>query len=381
MARQNPLRLTSVGVRPFDVRLTAFVISAMIAGLAGALYADLNRFVSPTMLSWHLSGELIVFVILGGVGRLCGPVVGAALYVLLEHQLGQLTEYWQLPARHHPAARRALRPRRRHRPRRREARPMPEPILEIERPREVLRRPQGDQRRHPRPLPRRDPRADRPERRRQVDADQADRRRDPPRRRHHPPSRARPIDGLDAAARARLGLARTFQVSLVAPEMSALKNVMLAVEAASGRVFRFFRPVSRDAGADRGRAWRLPRRRRPRRARQRPRRRPQPRRAPPARVRHRAGACSPKVFLHRRADGRPRPDGSKRMTAFLDKLRRDGADPADRARHGGGLRARRPHLGAGLRPGHRHRHRRRDPRATRRSAPPTSGTKPHDDRS
>jgi branched-chain amino acid transport system permease protein len=97
MARQNALRLTSVGVRPFDVRLTAFVISAMITGLAGALYADLNRFVSPTMLSWHLSGELIVFVILGGVGRLCGPVAGAALFVLLEHQLGQLTEYWQLP--------------------------------------------------------------------------------------------------------------------------------------------------------------------------------------------------------------------------------------------------------------------------------------------
>jgi branched-chain amino acid transport system permease protein len=97
MARQNALRLTSVGVRPFDVRLTAFVISAMIVGLAGALYADLNRFVSPTMLSWHLSGELIVFVILGGVGRLCGPVAGAALFVLLEHQLGQLTEYWQFP--------------------------------------------------------------------------------------------------------------------------------------------------------------------------------------------------------------------------------------------------------------------------------------------
>jgi branched-chain amino acid transport system permease protein len=95
MARQNALRLTSVGVRPFDVRLTAFVISAAITGLAGALYADLNRFVSPQMLSWQLSGELIVFVILGGVGRLCGPVAGAALFILLEHQLGQVTDYWQ----------------------------------------------------------------------------------------------------------------------------------------------------------------------------------------------------------------------------------------------------------------------------------------------
>jgi branched-chain amino acid transport system permease protein len=97
MARQNPVRLTALGIRPFEVRLTAFVVSAMITGLAGALYADLNRFVSPTMLSWHLSGQLIVFVILGGVGRLCGPVAGAGLYVLLEHRLGGVTEFWQLP--------------------------------------------------------------------------------------------------------------------------------------------------------------------------------------------------------------------------------------------------------------------------------------------
>ena len=81
-------RLAAVGIAPFNVRLTAFVISAMVTGLAGALYADLNRFVSPSMLSWHLSGELIVFVILGGNGRLCGPVAGAMLYVLLENQLG-----------------------------------------------------------------------------------------------------------------------------------------------------------------------------------------------------------------------------------------------------------------------------------------------------
>jgi hypothetical protein len=45
----------------------------MITGLAGALFADLNRFVSPSMLSWHMSGELIVLIILGGVGRLFGP--------------------------------------------------------------------------------------------------------------------------------------------------------------------------------------------------------------------------------------------------------------------------------------------------------------------
>lgn len=96
-ARQNDVRLRAVGIGPYGVRLTAFVISAMITGLAGALFADLNRFVSPAMMSWHMSGQIMVFVILGGVGRLCGPIAGAGLYVLLENNLGGLTEYWQLP--------------------------------------------------------------------------------------------------------------------------------------------------------------------------------------------------------------------------------------------------------------------------------------------
>ena len=74
----------------------AFVISGAITGLAGALFADLNRFVSPTMFSWHTSGEIMVFVILGGVARLCGPVAGAAVYILLEHVLGGLSEYWHI---------------------------------------------------------------------------------------------------------------------------------------------------------------------------------------------------------------------------------------------------------------------------------------------
>lgn len=94
-ARQNEVRLAAVGIAPFDIRLTAFVISAMMTGVAGALFADLNHFVSPSMLSWHMSGELIVLIILGGKGRLFGPVAGAMLYVLLEHVLGGVTERWQ----------------------------------------------------------------------------------------------------------------------------------------------------------------------------------------------------------------------------------------------------------------------------------------------
>lgn len=94
-ARQNEMRLASLGIAVFPVKLAAFVLSAMITGVAGALYADLTRFVSPSMLSWQMSGELIVIVILGGVGRLFGPVAGAAVFVLLEFALGGMTERWQ----------------------------------------------------------------------------------------------------------------------------------------------------------------------------------------------------------------------------------------------------------------------------------------------
>jgi len=95
-ARQVPIRVETVGLSPLRLKLLAFVISGAITGLAGALYADLNRFVSPTMFSWQLSGELMVLVILGGVGRLIGPVIGAAIFVALEHLLGGLTEFWQI---------------------------------------------------------------------------------------------------------------------------------------------------------------------------------------------------------------------------------------------------------------------------------------------
>ncbi len=95
-ARQNEARLASVGISPFRIRLAAYVISAAITGIAGVLFANLNRFVGPSMLSWQMSGELIVFIILGGTARLFGPVMGAALFVLFEFALGGMTERWQL---------------------------------------------------------------------------------------------------------------------------------------------------------------------------------------------------------------------------------------------------------------------------------------------
>jgi len=95
-ARQNADRVETVGIAPYRLRLVAFVISGAITGLAGALFADLNRFISPTMFSWHTSGEIMIFVILGGVGRLYGPVAGATLFILLEHLLGGVSDYWKI---------------------------------------------------------------------------------------------------------------------------------------------------------------------------------------------------------------------------------------------------------------------------------------------
>ena len=95
-ARQVPVRVETVGLDGQRIKLAAFVISGAITGLAGALFADLNRFVSPTMFSWQTRGEIIVFIIIGGVARLFGPVMGAVVFVTLEHVLGGLSNYWHI---------------------------------------------------------------------------------------------------------------------------------------------------------------------------------------------------------------------------------------------------------------------------------------------
>ncbi len=95
-ARQTPQRVQTFGLDPTRLKLLAFIISGVVTGLAGALFADLNRFVSPTMFSWQMSGEIMIFIILGGVARLCGPIVGAVTFVMLEHFLGGLSDYWHI---------------------------------------------------------------------------------------------------------------------------------------------------------------------------------------------------------------------------------------------------------------------------------------------
>lgn len=91
-----PARVETVGISTKHLKLCAFVISGMITALAGALFADLNRYVSPAMFSWTISGEIMIFVILGGVGRLIGPVIGAIVFVALEELLGGLSDYWHI---------------------------------------------------------------------------------------------------------------------------------------------------------------------------------------------------------------------------------------------------------------------------------------------
>lgn len=94
--RQSERRLAASGIAPFRYKLVAFVISAIGTGLAGALLANDLRFVSPDMLYWTKSGELMMMVILGGVGTLTGPLLGAAALVILEACLTAQTENWQL---------------------------------------------------------------------------------------------------------------------------------------------------------------------------------------------------------------------------------------------------------------------------------------------
>lgn len=88
--RENAVRMEAIGFQPFRYQLAAYVISGMMAGLAGCLLANLAEFVSPSFMTWQRSGELIFMVVLGGLGSLHGAVIGAAAFLLLEEFLPEI---------------------------------------------------------------------------------------------------------------------------------------------------------------------------------------------------------------------------------------------------------------------------------------------------
>ena len=87
--------MIALGFPIFRYRLAAFVMAGAVCGLAGALFANLTLFVSPGIMHWTRSGEILMMVILGGIGTLFGPVLGAAAYLLLESVLARWSEHWQ----------------------------------------------------------------------------------------------------------------------------------------------------------------------------------------------------------------------------------------------------------------------------------------------
>jgi branched-chain amino acid transport system permease protein len=95
-AKQNPERMRAIGFNPYPYQLTAYVIAGMIAGFAGFLLANLTEFVSPAYMSWQRSGELMVMVIMGGMGSVHGAIIGAATFLLLEEWLSGFTQHWKV---------------------------------------------------------------------------------------------------------------------------------------------------------------------------------------------------------------------------------------------------------------------------------------------
>ncbi len=90
----NEKRVNAVGLPPLGYRLVGYVASAVLCALAGYFLANLTSFASPAYMAWTVSGELIVMVLLGGMGSLMGPVVGALVFLLLEEGLKALTDHW-----------------------------------------------------------------------------------------------------------------------------------------------------------------------------------------------------------------------------------------------------------------------------------------------
>jgi branched-chain amino acid transport system permease protein len=95
--RENEQRMESIGFDTTRYKLVAFTMAGGLAGLAGALFANHNLFVSPAALHWTQSATLVVMVLLGGLGYRYGGVLGAIALLVLEEALAAVTDFWHLP--------------------------------------------------------------------------------------------------------------------------------------------------------------------------------------------------------------------------------------------------------------------------------------------
>jgi branched-chain amino acid transport system permease protein len=92
-ARSNDRRMRAIGFPVFRYKLVCFVIAGVICGLAGVLLANHTDFISPAVMHWTRSGDLIVMAVLGGMGSVIGPVIGAVALLVLEEALPYLIEF------------------------------------------------------------------------------------------------------------------------------------------------------------------------------------------------------------------------------------------------------------------------------------------------
>jgi len=94
-SHSNDDRMQAIGFPTFKYRLAAFVIAGVVCGIAGFLLGNLTEFLTPEYMHWFRSGELMIMVMVGGMGTLFGPLYGAFAYIMMEDFLSQFTEYWQ----------------------------------------------------------------------------------------------------------------------------------------------------------------------------------------------------------------------------------------------------------------------------------------------
>lgn len=95
-AKENPIRMATIGFNVRQFQLVAYIIAGALGGFSGFLLANLTEFVAPTYMSWQQSGELLVMVILGGVGSLDGAIIGSIAYLVADEWLSGVIENWQV---------------------------------------------------------------------------------------------------------------------------------------------------------------------------------------------------------------------------------------------------------------------------------------------